>query len=199
MKCFKTACEYYFVNRLKSARHLRQLFIHLKRGGLIAYPTESSYGLGVSPVHARGLRRLIALKKRPQHKGLIVIGANLQQVSSLLQPLSATTRLQLSQIWPAPKTYILPAAKDVLPALRGQGRKQLAVRVPDHEAARQICVYAKMPLVSTSCNRAGKRPCRTGREVARQFGRQVWVLHGQTGGRKRASEIIDWESGCRLR
>ena len=65
---------------------LHRLRAHLQCGGLVAYPTEGSYGLGCLPQQAMGLRRVIAVKKRPQYKGLIVIGAHWDQLAPLLQP-----------------------------------------------------------------------------------------------------------------
>lgn len=182
--------------RLPPATRLRA---HLKRGGLIAYPTEYCYGLGGDPTNARALRRVLQLKKRPQHKGLIVIGTTLPQLQPLLQPLSEIEQSHLRHIWPAAKTYVLPARNTILPQLRGQRRNRLAVRIPDHQGARQLCQQARMPLISTSCNKAGIRPCKTAREAKRIFGRQVWVLQGKVGGRRRPSEIIDWQDKQVLR
>lgn len=176
--------------------HIRQ---HLQRGGLIAYPTEGSYGLGCLPRHAVGLRRLIHLKKRSQNKGLIVIGANSKQLWPLLGSLMAQDKQAIAAQWPAARTFLLPARPGVLPLLRGRGRTTLAVRVPGLAAARFLCRAVASALVSTSCNRAGKRPCRSEREVWRQFGRKILLIGGRTGGRKRPSEIIDWASGRRLR
>lgn len=172
---------------------------HLKRGGLIAYPTESCYGIGALPSHAKAIRQILHIKKRPQHKGLIVIGDSVSRLQSLLQPLSKSTRATLNAIYPAPKTFLLPVKTTVLPVLRGKGRKKLAVRVPDHAVARQLCCIAQSALVSTSCNRAGGRPCRTTRQVRRQFGKKVWVIAGNIGKRKQPSEIIDWQTEKRLR
>lgn len=177
----------------------RRLRAHLKAGGVAAYPTESSYGLGCLPGQPRALRRLVRLKKRPQHKGMIVIGADVAQLRPWLAPLAEDETQRLAAQWPARKTFLLPAGRRVLPLLRGRSRQALAVRVPDHAAAREVCRRAGSALVSTSCNRAGKRPCRSEREVRRQFGRQVMVIGGRTGGAKRPSEIIDWQSGARLR
>ena len=73
--------------RILSAAAARGLRAHLRRGSLVAYPTESSYGLGCLPTHRRALRWLMQLKKRPQHKGLIVIGNDLKQLEPLLQRL----------------------------------------------------------------------------------------------------------------
>lgn len=184
------------MNRPPLAYRLRA---HIKRGGLIAYPTEFCYGLGCHPRNARAIRTLLQLKKRPQHKGLIVIGANLKQLSPYLFRLPETFSTQLNQTWPAPKTFVLPSSPLLLPILRGTKRNTLAVRVPQHHLARQLCLLTKTPLVSTSCNRAKSRPCKNAREAKRLFGQSVWVIKGQTGGAKRPSEIIDMKSGLTLR
>ena len=182
-----------------SGRFLYRLRAHLHRGGLIAYPTESSYGLCCLPQKALAVRRLIALKKRPQHKGLIVIAANFAQLKPLLQPMAADEEAAIKRQWPAPITFLLPAHQRILPILRGRGRDKLAVRIPALASARFLCHVTQSALVSTSSNRAGKKACRTEREVRRQFGRQVMILGGRTGRRKQPSQIIDWKSGCRIR
>lgn len=177
----------------------KKLIHHLKHGGLIAYPTESCYGIGCLPTHPHALKKLVRLKKRPQNKGMIVIGHSLAQLQPLLERPSEKTLALLQNEWPAPKTFLLACRRQVLPLLRGKGRSKLAVRVPAHNGARRLCKMLNMPLVSTSCNRAGKRPCKSEREVRKQFGRQVWVVGGRVGSRKTPSQIIDGESGVRLR
>lgn len=176
----------------------RQLCAHLRRGGLIAYPTESVYGLGCLPQHPIALRRLMQLKQRPQHKGLIIIGANETQLQPLLQPLQAPHR-ELTARWPAPLTLLLPAAPHIPILLRGRNRTQLAVRVPDHPLARAICHSLASPLVSTSCNKSRQRPCRTERETRRRFGRHVLILRGRCGQQRQPSRIIDADTGQILR
>ena len=185
--------------RILSAAAQRRLQAHLKKGGLVAYPTESCYGLGCVPTLPKALNQLIHLKKRPQHKGMIVIGHSLEQLQPLLQRPSENIQTMLHEAWPAPKTFLLLAGKKVLPSLRGKRRSKLAVRVPAHAGARRLCQVLEMPLVSTSCNRAGKRACKTEREVRRQFGRKVWVVGGLIGKQKTPSQIIDGETGARLR
>lgn len=185
--------------RTLSAAQVRRLRRHLRCGGVVAYPTESSYGLGCLPQHPQALRRLIRLKKRPQHKGLIVIGHSLPALQPLLGKLPEAQRQLAEQSWPAPLTLLLPAHPTLPAALRGRRRHKLAVRVPAHRAARELCRLMGTPLVSTSCNRAGQRPCRNEREARRQFGRQAAVIGGRTGGAKTPSRIIDAENGRRLR
>ncbi len=185
--------------RIVGAGCRRPLLHHLKRGGLLAYPTESCYGIGCLPRHTRALSKLVHLKKRPQHKGMIVIGTDLAQLQPLLQPLPAPTAAMLAATWPAAKTFLLPAHPGLSPLLRGKGRRKLAVRVPAHAGARRLCAMLDSTLVSTSCNRAGKRACKSEREVRRQFGRDVWIIGGRIGKHKMPSQIIDGESGLRLR
>ena len=186
-------------HRLSSRRNLVGLRAYLKRGGLVAYPTESCYGIGALPNHAVALRQILRVKKRPQHKGLIVIGENVAQLKPLLFRLPEKVERTLNEIYPAPKTFLLPADARVLPQLRGRNRNKLAVRVPEHEIARRLCKIAQSALVSTSCNRSGNRVCKTEREVQRQFGRKVWVIGGRVGQRRIPSEIIDWDSEKRVR
>ncbi|ASP17221.1 L-threonylcarbamoyladenylate synthase [Neisseria sp. 23W00296] len=187
------------MKRTLSAAEKGRLKTHLRRGGLIAYPTESCYGLGCLPRHAKALRTLVRLKRRPQHKGMIVIGDSLARLRPLLRPLPESDAAALHDIWPARETFLLPAAPGLPPLLRGKGRGKLAVRVPAHAAARDLCRLLGTPLVSTSCNRAGKRPCRSERETRRQFGRSARIVGGRCGQSKTPSRITDWATGKRLR
>lgn len=181
--------------------NIHTLRAYLKRGGVIAYPTESSYGLGCLPHHRVGIKRILQLKKRPQHKGLIVIGANITQLIPLLCRLPEPHVQQYQHIWQTepPTTLILPARHTVPSAVRGKRRNGLAVRIPRYDWTRQICLLAGSALVSTSCNRAKKRPCRTERETRRQFGNKVWIIGGKTGGYKQPSRIINPYSAERFR
>lgn len=185
-----------FIMRINQLNRLRR---HVAKGGVIAYPTESCFGLGCMPTSHRAVKNIIKIKKRPQHKGLIVIGKHLIQLQPLLQKLPEHTQQYLNGIWAAPKTFVLPAQRDLPSILRGKRRDKLAVRVPDHALARQLCAMLQMPLVSTSCNRAKQRPCKTVREVRRQFGRQIMIVNGRIGTRKRPSDIIDLTTQTQLR
>jgi L-threonylcarbamoyladenylate synthase len=185
--------------RYLSQRDITRIKRHLQNGGVIAYPTESCFGLGCLPTHPQGLKRVIRLKKRPQHKGMIVIGAGVGQLTPLLAPLSVDDRWCLTKAWPAAKTFLVPCSKHVLPLLRGASRQKLAVRVPDHDGARQLCLQLGTPLVSTSCNKAGFKPCKTTQDAMRQFGHQAWVIPGLIGFAKNPSQIIDLKTGTRLR
>ncbi|MCV2509504.1 MAG: Sua5/YciO/YrdC/YwlC family protein, partial [Neisseriaceae bacterium] len=78
------------MNQRIPQKKIRQAKAHLRRGGIIAYATESCFGLGVLPNHPKAISRLIKLKKRAVNKGLIVIGDTIEQFSPLISPLSAS-------------------------------------------------------------------------------------------------------------
>ena len=177
---------------------VRGLRHYLRRGGVIAYPTESCFGLGCDPSSRRGVQRVLSIKGRPQHKGLILIGSNLRQFEPYLAPLNDVQRQQLSSTWPGPHTWLVPAAADCPRTLTGKHRT-IALRVTAHRPSAHLCKAAGMPLVSTSANRSGGKAARSARECRRLFGPAVRVIPGLIGKRRRPSTIQDLASGRILR
>lgn len=172
----------------------RSLTAYLKRGGVIAYPTESCYGLGCDPRNRRAVRRILQLKQRPQHKGLILIAADYRQVARYVLPLDAQAQRRLREQGAQAVTYLLPAMASCPRWLRG-AHDTLAVRLTAHPFSRALCRSAGLALVSTSANRSGQRPARTYAECQRLFGKSVRVLRGRVGKRKRPSTIKAWADG----
>lgn len=171
----------------------------LKAGGVVAYPTEGVYGLGCDALDHKAVERLLAAKHRDAAKGLIVIGASLLQLEALIHPLSREQRRKLDAGWPGPLTWIVPAADDAPHWLTG-GRDTLAVRVPDHALARELCQKFRGPIVSTSANISGEAAVRDADAVARLFPDSVdYLLEGAVGGRSGPSEIRDLLSGRVIR
>jgi L-threonylcarbamoyladenylate synthase len=170
---------------------------YLRRGGIIAYPTESCYGLGCDPFNRQAVRKLVELKGRPVSKGLILIADRFSRFQNLLQPLTADEQARVLTTWPGPVTWILPA-NDRAPWLRGRNQG-LAVRVTAHRRAARLCRDLGTALVSTSANKSGGQAVKTAQECRRIFGDQVRVIEGQIGKRKRASTLIDFSSGKVLR
>jgi L-threonylcarbamoyladenylate synthase len=172
----------------------RRLANHLKRGGLIAYPTESCYGLGCDPDNRQAVRRILKLKQRPQHKGLILIASSFRQVARYLQPLTPAEQTRLQNDGAKAITYLMPAKPSSPRWLRGE-HDTLAVRLTAHPFAKQLCRSAGGALVSTSANRSGQRPAKSYAECRRLFGKKMWVLPGRVGKRKQPSTIRAWVGG----
>ncbi len=171
----------------------------VRSGGLVAYPTEAVYGLGCDPRNEAAVRRLLALKRRPPHKGLILIAADFAQLAPFLQPLTSADHARLAATWPGPYTWLIPARSDTPRWLRGR-HDTLAVRVTAHPLAAALCRTCGHPLVSTSANLSGHPPARGALAVRRQLGAAIdYLLPGSTGGAARPTEIRDLRSGRRVR
>ena len=182
----------------REAYSSRRLAAHLKRGGLIAYPTESCYGLGCDPANRTAVLRLLRLKQRPQRKGLILIASDCHQLAHYLQPLTPADQTRLQHEGAQAVTYLMPVRHSAPRWLRG-AHDTLAVRLTAHPFARQLCRSAGSALVSTSANRSGQRPAKTYADCRRLFGNKVWVLRGRVGKRKQPSTIRAWSDGKIIR
>lgn len=170
----------------------------LRRGGIIAYPTESCYGLGCDPRNPRALQRLIRLKGRSAAKGMLLIADRFKRLKPFVRPLHATDLARMQHSWPGPVTWVAPASNACPPLLTG-GRPTIAVRVTAHPVAAQLCRSLGMALVSTSANKSGKKPAKTAAECRRIFGARVRVIGGRIGRRRRPSTLIDLATGNILR
>ena len=176
----------------------RRIAAHLSRGGLIAYPTESCYGLGCDPDNRSAVQRILRLKGRPQHKGLILIAAHYHQVARYLQPLTQDQQQRLRTAGTQVVTCLMPVLHSAPRWLRGS-HDTLAVRLTAHKQAARLCRGVNSALVSTSANRSGQRPARTYAQCRRLFGSKVWVLPGRVGKRRNPSTIIAWADGKIIR
>lgn len=187
--------KYYSLSLLKQARK------HIQNGGIIAYPTESCYGLGCDPFNYQAVNNLIYLKRRAKAKGLIVIASQINQLEKLIKPLSVKDKIVInSHYWPGPFTLILDCPNNnLIPVLLTGKRNKVAVRVTKHPLVRQLCDFLHQPLVSTSANYSGFRAIKTYVKCFDMFGHRVMVLPGQTSNAKKPSTIIDWASKKILR
>ncbi len=171
----------------------------LGAGGVIAYPTEAVYGLGCDPLNGHAVHRLLALKRRPVKKGLILIAAHADQLTPYVESLPAAQRAAIEASWPGPVTWLLPAREGCPAWLRGE-HETIAVRVTDHPLVAALCHAYGGALVSTSANRAGQPPARSALGVRRIFRFGVdFILHGETGALARPTEIRDACSGRVIR
>jgi L-threonylcarbamoyladenylate synthase len=176
----------------------KKLKLYIRRGGVIAYPTESCYGFGCDPGNYRAVLRILKLKQRPQHKGLILIASHYRQVAPFLKPITPADRTTLKNDGAKAVTYLMPVKPSCPRWLRG-AHDTLAVRLTAHPFAAWLCNSVGSALVSTSANRSGQRATRTYAQCQRLFGRKVWVLPGRTGNRKKPSTIRAWENGQTIR
>src|SRR5687767_6826089 len=123
----------------------------LRRGGLVAFPTETVYGLGVHALDRDAVRKLFDAKGRPVNDPLIVHVAEFGQVASLVTALPAPAAALAARFWPGPLTLVLPRAASV-PLEVTAGLQTVAIRIPKHPVARALLSAAGLPIAAPSAN-----------------------------------------------
>ncbi|MCK3654644.1 tRNA threonylcarbamoyladenosine biosynthesis protein RimN [Pasteurellaceae bacterium Macca] len=171
---------------------LNDIVEKLKQGKVVAYPTEAVFGLGCNPADAQAVSALLALKNRPEEKGLILVAPRRE----FFFPFVDCTRLdekawqQIEAVRENAVTWIVPALDTTPRYLRGQF-DTIAIRICRLPAVQRLCEATGFALTSTSANLTTKPPCRNSDEVRQQFGVDFPVLDEPTGGKTNPSEIRD--------
>lgn len=170
----------------------------LRRGAVVACPTEAVWGLSCDPLNQRAVSALLALKERPVEKGLILVAAHLDQLAYYIEPSSRTSLRRARDTWPGPATWVFPASPFAPSWITGSF-DSVAVRVTAHPVMAALCLRFGGALVSTSANRSGQPPCRKVSEVRLRFGPALRVVPGATGGRESPTPIREAATGYLLR
>ena len=177
---------------------LNEAVTQLRRGGVIAYPTEGVWGIGCDPFDERAVNRLLAIKRRPVDKGLILVAGNIAQLTPFLRGLEADQLARLEGSWPGPFTWLVPDNGTAPAWIRGD-HDAVALRVSNHPQVVELCRAFGGPIVSTSANRAGHPVAQFGWQLTRQLPQIDYILRGPLGGSGKPSTIRDLRSGEILR
>ncbi|WP_336249675.1 L-threonylcarbamoyladenylate synthase [Stomatohabitans albus] len=163
----------------------------LERGGLVAFPTETVYGLGADAFNARAVERVFTAKGRPADNPLIVHLAAPHQVEWVANSVSPVAQTLIDTFWPGPLTLVLPVRKDV-PSVVTAGLDSVAVRCPSHLVARVLIAQAGVPLVGPSANLSGRPSPTTAAHVMRDFPHGLdWIVDGGPSAIGIESTVID--------
>ena len=156
----------------------------LEQGGIVAFPTETFYGLAVDPFNEKALADLFRLKGRPLQKPFLVLIQDESQLSSLARSIPPVYRPLMKTFWPGPLTLVFPALSTLSPALTGADRAGIGVRISPHPVARRFGHLWGGPLTATSANLSGMPAARTADEVRQFFGDGISCIldGGQTPG-----------------
>jgi len=140
----------------------------LKGGGLVAYPSDTVYGLGAAASDERAVARIFAVKGRLSEKAVPLLLADVEDMAPLCAEVPPTAELLAERFWPGPLTLVLRRSPSFQSAALGAG-DNVALRVPDHFFLRQLIRALGEPITGTSANRSGRPSCGTAREVQRQL------------------------------
>ena len=171
----------------------------LRRGGVIAHPTEGVWGLACRAGEEEAVWRILSIKRRSWHKGLILVADSAAPFARLLANLPAQTRTLMLGSWPGPTTWLVPHLQQVPHWISGRSSR-VALRVTAHPQFAALCRRVGGPLVSTSANRGGAAPVGSARAARQVFGGPIdAVLQGELGGAAGPSAILDALSGEAVR
>lgn len=160
-------------------------------GGVVAFPTDTVYGLCCDLYNAQAVQRIYAMKERSGGMPLIAMFAESEQWSLVASSLPAGVQELMTRWWPGPLTLVVPARQDI-PAVVIGGGSTIGVRIPDHQVALHLLRLCGRPLATTSANLSGQPAACTVDEVAAQLDGQVDViLDGGTCNDRQASTVLD--------
>ena len=152
-------------------------------GGLVAFPTESFYGLGADALDAAAVARVFAVKGRPESKPLLVLVDSVEMVARLTTRVGDGARALMQRHWPGPLTLVLEATASVPVGLTA-GTGTVGVRMPGHAVARALVRAAARPITAPSANPSAAPPALTASEVRGYFDGLVELIldGGRTAG-----------------
>ncbi len=147
----------------------------LRGGGLVAFPTETVYGLGANALDEAAVRRIFAAKRRPADNPLIVHVPDADGLDVVAAEVTPLARRLAERWWPGPLTLVLSARPEV-PSVTTGGLASVAVRVPDHPVAAALLKRARVPVAAPSANRSGRPSPTTAQHVADDLGDEVDLI-----------------------
>jgi L-threonylcarbamoyladenylate synthase len=183
------------VENLRINKEICQAVEIIRNGGLVAFPTETFYGLAVDPFNESALRRLFEVKKRPADKAVLVLINKISQLSLFGVDLPQVYQPLIDHFWPGPLTLIFKV-KLKLPGLLCGGTDTIGVRISSNPVARKLISAVGQPITATSANISGEEPAKNSILVSEQFGNSLNMIidGGETYGKK-GSTILKEEAG----
>jgi len=163
----------------------------LANSGIIAYPTETFYGLGADATNEKAIKKVFAAKGRDLKNPVSLIIGQMDDIPPLVQDIPESARKLMAAFWPGALTIVFQASKKISPLLTA-GSGKIGLRVSSHPGARGILQKLKRPLTATSANLSGAPECTRASEVAQQIGDKIDAIIdlGATPGTA-GSTIID--------
>jgi L-threonylcarbamoyladenylate synthase len=151
----------------------------LRGGGIIAYPTETVYGLGVDALNERGIRRLFEIKSRALDKPISVLVRDAVMLGRVVSRIPPMAKPLMDRHWPGPVTIVFPASSDIPPLLTGQ-TGTIGARISPHPFVKQLFNSFDSPLTATSANISGGEGLIEPEDILRTFGGRIDLVIGMS-------------------
>ncbi|MCK5526948.1 MAG: threonylcarbamoyl-AMP synthase [Candidatus Latescibacteria bacterium] len=147
----------------------------LQRGGVIIYPTDTTYGIGCDLFNKKAVERVYRIKAAESDKPLSFICADLKDLSRYAVGVSNYAYQTMRRLFPGPYTFVLRASK-MVPKIMRSRQKTVGIRIPDHAVALALVRELDNPVLSTSANFSGDEPINNPAEIQQLLGTQVDVI-----------------------
>ena len=170
-------------------RHLEHIAEILQRDGVIAYPTDTLYGLGCLVSRKKAVDRIQAMKGRDPKKPMSILCADMEMLCRYTRHLDTPTFRILKQMFPGPYTAVLPCSREVPRYL--QNKQTVGLRIPDHVFCRAITRLVGEPIITTSCNASGEPPLLTSWEIEEAMGQSLDLVVDCGDPAGLASTVVD--------
>ncbi len=157
--------------------HIERAALHLRAGGLVAFPTETVYGLGANALDEVAVASIYAAKGRPTFNPLIVHVADVTAARQLVTVWNERAEKLAQAFWPGPLTLVLPKA-EAIPGMVSAGLETVALRIPSAPIAQKLLRAAQIPLAAPSANASGEISPTRAKHVAQSLGEEIWILDG---------------------
>ena len=159
------------------ARHIARIAESLKNGAVIAYPTDTTYGIGCSIFCKKSIERIYQMKLRDRRKPFSIICSSLSEISHYAR-VSNSAFKHLKRYLPGPYTFVLEATREV-PDLLLTRQKTVGIRIPDNRICSDLVAALGNPIITTSANLSGEEPVGDPHAIAETFGSQLdFILDG---------------------
>ena len=136
----------------------------IRKGGIVAFPTETVYGLGADALNSEAVKKIFVAKRRPPDNPIIVHVANKEDVYKLARKVPKVAEKLMTEFWPGPLTLVLKRSK-VVPNITVVGLDTIAIRMPNNKVALTLIAESKVPIAAPSANLAGKPSPTTAKHV----------------------------------
>ncbi len=177
-----------------SSQAIRQAVRLLREGEVVAFPTDTVYGVGAMAFEPFAVRQIFEIKQRPADKSLPVFIYQIDDLNLVARDVPDAAWRFLQHFWPGALTVVLPKNSAVPDIVTG-GQETIAVRIPDHPASLELVIKAGRPLAVTSANLSGQPTPDTAPDVAQQLGENLpLVLDGGPSSGGQPSTIVDLSS-----
>lgn len=171
--------------------NLKKAKMILEKGGIIAYPTETFYALGVNPFNTDALKKLFKIKGRSTDKPVSILIRNENELNDIVEDIPDIAKGIIKRFWPGPLTIVFKAKgniHDMLTAFTGK----IAVRVSSNPIAKRLLDILEMPITTTSANPSGGKSPVNAEDVERYFGSRLdMIIDGGVMAGKLGSTIVD--------